>query len=133
MVSVLLISFVLAIPASSETYKNFKDPGCHTIGATACRFVIYCKNRSRRGDLFTTRGYLKGRGAPKPENNLNLNLIDALSPSLTTLLSRQELGLIGKRASSSVCGVLSRDHEISDTIGNLVPGMYYDLIVRLPI
>ena len=128
--SVLLITFVLAIPAPDK-YIHFKDPDCNAVNARACLLVPYCKNHRERGDLFTARGYLKSRGGPEPEN-LDLNLTDALSPSLPAFLPTKELGFIGRRARSTQCGVLAANSDISDPVGTLVPKVLYDLILDYP-
>ena len=132
---VSLIAFVSAIPAPDE-YKHFKDPGCPSVGASACLLLDYCNGHLKKGDLNTSRnGILKSRDAPEPDI-LNFNLTDAsISPSLPLPFTTRELDVNWKRTPlSAYCGLLSCivNKEVSDRF-TLVGGVFYDLIVDYPI
>ena len=130
-ISVLLITFVFAIPAPDK-YIHYKDPSCSAVRSRACLLIPYCANHRKLGDLFTNRGSLKSRGAPEPET-LDLNLTDALSPSSPWFPTTRNSDIIWKRTLSSPCGILScyTDREVSEEL-SLVVGILYDLIIDYP-
>lgn len=118
-----LITFVSAILAPDE-YIHFNDPGCPGVGAQPCRHYRECTYHRKRGDLFTFNGALKSRDAPERENS-DLNLRDALSPSLALNYTMRELGVNRKRSGRSTqCGVLSSitNNDVSDWFGTFLPG-----------
>ena len=126
LLSVFLITFVSAIPAADK-YKHFSSPGCPTGPARSCHLLSYCQTHRDRGDIFTTRGYLKSRDAPEPEN-LDLNLTNALSPSLPSFFTTRDVIRVQQ------CGLLSSvaSREVSYRFRNLVIGMRYDLTIDYP-
>lgn len=131
--SVLSITFVLAIPAPDK-HTHFKDPVCPVIHSRPCLLIPYCDYHLKRGDLFTTRGYLRSRGESPEPKNLDMNLTDALTPSSSSIFKTRKSDVIWKRARSSLCGVLScyTDRQVSDQYISLDPGMLYDVITDYP-
>lgn len=132
LLSIFLITFVLAIPAPDK-YVHFQaPPRCPNNCAVSCLRVPYCKIHRDKGDLFSANS-LNPRDAPKSEN-LDVNLTDALTPSLPSSFTTRGLNVLSKRMVVIQCGVLScpLNQEVSLRFTNLVAGIVYDLITDYP-
>lgn len=107
LLSVFLITFVLASRPVPDPYSHFKDPGCHSPGAYSCLLVDYCKRHRKQKNLYQTPDELKSRNAPEPEI-LDFNLTDASSPSLPWSFTKREPNVKFKRQPISIqCGIVA--------------------------